>query len=239
VITRGHQFLELRVYLNVEITDEQRYLLQPTAADVLVGNLIEDSLGQNAKKKIPLWRINIMSGNVASYSQVLNKSEALKHIEDANMLSACISTISESRELAKDATKEKKSQEAKSKEEKKANDQAEFEKKKGELHEELVQYLSVFVAAACTIPKTLTKDKLLNLLKFYFEDKTVGLSSMKQDAIIDLVKRNSKEMTSVGMAMDFDFDIDDALVDALAEEAFTKAAEGTASIDAMGNGEPV
>ncbi len=99
--------------------------------------------------------------------------------------------------------------------------------------------LSVFVAAAGTIPKTLTKDKLLNLLKFYFEDKTVGLSSMNRDAIIDLVKRNSKEMTSVGTATDFDIDIDDALVDALAEEAFTETAEGTASIDAMGNGEPV
>ena len=97
----------------------------------------------------------------------------------------------------------------------------------------------VFMAAAGTIPKTLTKDKLLNLLKFYFKDKTVGLSSMKRDAIIYLVKRNSKEMTSVGTATDFDVDIGDALVDAPAEEAFTEAAEGTASIDAMGDGEPV
>ncbi len=103
-----------------------------------------------------------------------------------------------------------------------------------------MQDLLVFVAAAGTIPKTLTKDKLLNLLKFYFEDKTMGLSSMKRNAILDLVKRNSKEMTSVGTtATDFDVDIGDALVDALAEETFTEAAEGTASIDAMGNGEPV
>ncbi len=109
--------MEPRGYLNVEITDDQCYLLQPTAADVLVGNLLEDSLGQNTKKKIPSGRINFMSGNVASYSRVLNNSEAFKHIEDANMLSACISTTSESRELAKDAAKEKKSQEAKSKEE--------------------------------------------------------------------------------------------------------------------------
>jgi hypothetical protein len=88
VITRGRQFLEPMAYLNVEITDEQRYLLQPTAAEVLVGNLLEDSLGQNARKKIPSQCINFMSGNVASYSRVLNNSEALKHIEDANMLSA-------------------------------------------------------------------------------------------------------------------------------------------------------
>ncbi len=118
MITRGRQFLEPRAYLNIEITDQQCYLLQPTAADVLVGNLLKDSLGQNAKKNIPLQHINLMSGNVASYSRVLNNSEALKHVEDANMLSACISTISESRKLAKDAAKEKKSQEAKSKEEK-------------------------------------------------------------------------------------------------------------------------
>ncbi len=97
MITRGHQVLEPRAYLNVEISDEQRYLLQPTAADVLVGNLLKDSLGQNAKKKIPSRCINFMSGNVASYSWVLKNSEALKHIEDANMLSACISTLSESR----------------------------------------------------------------------------------------------------------------------------------------------
>jgi hypothetical protein len=56
---------------------------------------------------------------------------------------------------------------------------------KGELNEEVVRDLLVFVVAAGTIPKTLTKDKLLNLLKFYFKDKTVGLSSMKRDAIID------------------------------------------------------
>ncbi len=99
--------------------------------------------------------------------------------------------------------------------------------------------LSVIVAAAGTILKTLTKDKLLNLLKFYFKDKTVSLSSMKRDAIIDMVKRNSEEMISVGTATGFNVDIGDALVDALAEEAFTEAAEGTASIDAIGNGKSV
>jgi hypothetical protein len=124
VITRGRQFLEPRAYLNVEITEEQRYLLQPTAVDIFDGKILEGSLGQNTKKKIPSWHINFLLGNVASYSQVLNNSKALQHIEDANMLSACLSKISESRELAKDAANEKKAQEAKLKEEKQANDQA-------------------------------------------------------------------------------------------------------------------
>ncbi len=119
VITRGQQFLEPRAYLNVEIIDKQRYLLQPTAADVFVGNILEDSLVQNAKKKIPSRHISFLSGNIASYSRILNNSEAIQHIEDVNMLSVCLSKISESRELAKEAAKEKKAQEAKLREEKK------------------------------------------------------------------------------------------------------------------------
>jgi hypothetical protein len=207
VITRGHQFLAPRAYLNVEITNKQRYLLQPTAVDVFVGNILEDSLVQNAKKKIPSQHINFLSGNIASYSRVLNNSKVIQHIEDVNMLSVCLSKISESRELAKDAAKEKKAQEAKLKEEKKANDQAKFEKKKGELQGELMQDLRIFVAAAGTILKSFTKDKLLNLLKFYFKDKTVGLSSMKCSTLIDLVQKKSDEMNSVGTATDFDVDI--------------------------------
>jgi hypothetical protein len=58
VITSRHQFLEPRAYLNVEITNKQCYLLQPTAADVFIGNIPEDSLVQNAKKKIPSRHIN-------------------------------------------------------------------------------------------------------------------------------------------------------------------------------------
>ncbi len=212
VITRGHQFLEPRAYLNIEITDEQCYLLQQTAADVFLGNILEDSLVQNAKKKIPSRHIIFLSGNITSYGQVLNNSKAIQHIEDMNMLSVCLSKISESWQLAKDAAKEKKAQEAKLKEEKKANDQAEFEKKKGELQEELLQDLTIFVATAGTTLKSFTKDKLLNLLKFYFKDKMVGLSSMKCGALIDLVQKKSDEMNSVGTATDFDVDIGNALI---------------------------
>ena len=52
--------------------------------------------------------------------------------------------------------------------------------------------MTIFVAAAGTIPKSFTKDKLLNLLKFYFEDKTVGLFSIKSGALIDLVQIKSE-----------------------------------------------
>jgi len=71
--TKGRKFLEPSSFSNVEVTDDQRFLLQPTASNVLVGNILEDSIGQNAKKKIPKHRINMIAGNIASYSHVLNK----------------------------------------------------------------------------------------------------------------------------------------------------------------------
>ncbi len=89
------------------------------------------------------------------------------------------------------------------------------------------------MGAAGTIPKSFTKDRLFTLLKFYFEDKMVGLSSMICGALIDLVQKKSDKMNSVGRAMDFDVDVGNALVDAIAEEAFTAAAEGTASIESI------
>ncbi len=61
----------------------------------------------------------------------------------------------------------------------------------------------------------------------------MGLSSMKCGALIDLVQKKSDEMNSVGTATDFGVDIGNALVDALAEEAFMAAAEGTASIESI------
>ncbi len=58
--------------MDAEVKDDQRYLLQPTASNVLVRNNLEDLIGQNAKKKIPKNCIYMMSGDIASYSRVMN-----------------------------------------------------------------------------------------------------------------------------------------------------------------------
>jgi hypothetical protein len=89
-----------------------------------VGNILEDSIGQNAKKKIPKRCINMIAGNISSYSRVLNNQKSLDFIAEANLLSSCISKISVAKEIAKDAAKEKREQEQKSREGNKADDRA-------------------------------------------------------------------------------------------------------------------
>ncbi len=72
--------------MNVEITDDLWYLFQPMPANVLVGNILLDSIGETAKKKIAKQHIDFISGNVASYSFVLNTPATLKLIADNNDL---------------------------------------------------------------------------------------------------------------------------------------------------------
>ena len=117
---------------------------------------------------------------IASYSRVLNNEKSLVYIAEANLLSTCLSTISAAKEVAKDAAKEKREQEQKSREGKKAGDRAAFEEKKAELREELENDLKVFDG--------LGKGKLLNLLKFYFGDKTPNKSKKTHDDLVVLVQ---------------------------------------------------
>lgn len=184
--TRGRQFLEPVGYLNVEVTDDQCYLLKPTPADVLVGNIILDDLvGINSKKKIAKHLIDFIMGNVASYCRSLNNPNTLQLIMDTNKLASCLAMINESKELAKDAAREKKAAEAKKRESKKDKDQVEFESKKAEVYNQLsTAEVSKGLAYVCS----LRKKELQNLLKYYFEDKTPNQYKMNRTELVKLVK---------------------------------------------------
>jgi hypothetical protein len=190
--TRGRKFLELRSYLDVEVTDDQRYLLQPTASDVLVGHILEDSIGENAKKKIAKRRIDFINGNVAAYSRSLNNPDSLAHIADTNQLSSTLATIAEAKEAEKQEAKKKKAAEQKSKKKKASKKKVAFEKAKAELNEGLKEDVTKGIAHV----RSLAKSRLQQLLKYYFEDKTPNQSKMKAKQLLELVEKqlqNSKE----------------------------------------------
>ena len=159
-------------------------MFQPTPADVLVGNILLDSIGANAKKKIAKQRIDFISGNVASYSHVLNNPETLKLIAESNDLARCLSVIAASKEMEKDIAMQKKAEDAKVKEAKKVREQAEFETKKADVYRKLVVDISKGIEHISGLPKT----TLLQLLKFYFVDKTPNQTKMKRDELLVLVK---------------------------------------------------
>jgi hypothetical protein len=150
--TRGQSFLVPSAYLDVEVMDDQRFLFQPTAADMLLGSILEDSIGQNAKKKIPKRRINFLSGNIASYSQSLNNPAALDQIINTNNLANCLVMISEYKEAAKDAAKEKNVNDDKAKADKKAVDIAVFNEQKAKVYDKLVEDVGKGIEHICGLP---------------------------------------------------------------------------------------
>jgi len=72
--------------------------LNPTPGDVLVGNILQDAIGQNAKKKIAKRRIDIITGNVYSFSQSLNSAVTLDLFVDTNKLASCLASISSAKD---------------------------------------------------------------------------------------------------------------------------------------------
>ena len=80
-------------YLNVKISQQQLEFLNPTPGDALVGNILQDSIGQNAKKKIAKRRIDIITGNVYNFSRSLNSAETLDLVVDTNKLASCLASI--------------------------------------------------------------------------------------------------------------------------------------------------
>ncbi len=184
--TRGRKNLEPNKYLNVEVTEDQLYLIQPTPADVLVGNILQDSIGNNSKKKIAKRRIDFITGNVASYSRSLNNSETLGLISDTNKLASCLATISEAKERAKDAAKEKKVEVEQKKKSKKAKDKEKFESEKAKVYHELDDIVGKGFAHVSGLKN---KKQLLNLLKYYFQDTTPNQSKMSRDDLVHLVQK--------------------------------------------------
>jgi hypothetical protein len=165
---RGRSFLVPSAYLDVEVTDDQRFLFQPAPADVLLGGILEDSIGQNAKKKIPERCVNFLSGNIASYSRSLNNSAALDQIIDINSLVSCLAAISEYKEVEKDAAKEKKVNDVKAETDKKAKDIAVFNEQKTKVYDKLAEDVGKGIEHIHRLPKA----QLKKLLRFYFLDRT-------------------------------------------------------------------
>jgi len=75
--------------------------LNPTMKDVIIGKLIHEMIGEGAKQRLSARRLEMISGNVASYSRMLNSPEQLEAVKDANNLTAIIAALNAEQEAEK------------------------------------------------------------------------------------------------------------------------------------------
>ena len=92
--TDRNQALEPSSYLDASMSDDQKTLLCPSYKNVLMGYISHDVKGKGAVNKLAKQRLDMISGNVASYARCLNSSKRLKQIEEVNQLVATVAEVS-------------------------------------------------------------------------------------------------------------------------------------------------
>jgi hypothetical protein len=95
------QILQPSPYINAEVSVDQLNMINPTPYDVLIGSLMDESVGESARKKIAKRRQEIVSCNINSYSRSMNNPEQLAMIQDYADLSACVADVVAERDEAR------------------------------------------------------------------------------------------------------------------------------------------
>ena len=176
--------------LNLEHTPAQQKLLNPTYKHVLTGYILYDCKGKGAKQKLAKRRLDMIEGNVASYSRCLNDPKRLKLIKEANDLAATIAEVTAEKEDLKAQRKQlamKKSLQAKAKKDAAA---AKAEGKKAALLPALNATMAQFISGEKSTAglMDLNRKTLQDILKYYYNAPLPGMQQMKKDDLAYAVR---------------------------------------------------
>jgi hypothetical protein len=157
---------------DVEISKLQLRLLNPKPIDVLLGSIMDETLGSKAKKKVPKRRINFIAGNPNSYCRSMNNPAALAQVEEAAELAGVLGGIRAEIDSKKTAARNsKKKRDRKKKANKRRKDRA-LKKKKKELLPEQEEHLSQGMEHVKTLPNKI----LIDILRYRFDAKTTNMA---------------------------------------------------------------
>jgi hypothetical protein len=170
-------------YLNASMSEEQATLLNPAYKHVLTGFTMYDVKGKGARNKIAKHQLDMIDGNIGSYSCLLNVSKCLKSLKDYNELTAMIANVSA------DADKEKEKQQVVAKQRvidkvaKKLLDKTKEAAKKKTLMPKLAAIMETVTNDANELASQ-TLATLRDIIRYYFESNPQGLRTMKKDALL-------------------------------------------------------
>lgn len=179
--------LEPSSWLDVAVSMDQKALLNPTTKVVIRGSILNDTMGEGAKKKIAKRRINFWDGNISSYSRVLNSSEQIANMREVNELTAVLGEIRQENEQEKETRSRARALAAQEKEQRKAAAVEAVQRRK----EQLLPQLITVAEAACAnvaVLETVSVGQLRDMLRYLFEPPLIGISSMKKDALLAAAK---------------------------------------------------
>ena len=171
---------------DVELSGDQDKLLNPTTQDVMLGSLMLECSGERAMKRLAKRRLDIATGNVQSYSRVLNGSANLELMKEHCELVASLAELQAEKDAKNEAAKAKKKQE----EAEKARKKEEENRKELALKEELRPVNQNDVDKGIEHVLKLTNKRMVQVLKYHFGDNTPSLASKNKSILQELVRKH-------------------------------------------------
>ena len=204
-----HVAVQPSAALNVEVSTDQLFLLNPSYVQVVTGHAMYDAVGKGAIHKIAKRRLDIIDGNVGSYSRVLNNAERLKLYKETNGLAAALAEVSAEREEELKRKRKIKDDEAASKKEKQDKKAKEEENKRQTVLPKLLEYESKYSTLKGNVSRDnlkraidaeLKKTCLDDLLYYFYGMKKKEFRSLRKDATIDIfIQKLGSTTTEVGL----------------------------------------
>ena len=94
--------------LDVEISPEQRKNLNPSVKECMMGCITDEVMGMGAKLKLIKRRVEMIEGNVASYSRILNDHDQVESLKNFKKVNAVVASIEEERATKREAAQKEK-----------------------------------------------------------------------------------------------------------------------------------
>lgn len=171
--------------LNVEMSYRQRKWLNPTIDEVLLSDVIEQAQGEQAKKKEARRKQDFITGNINSYSRILNNDKSMEMVQDYNGLAASMAMMNAEKDEIKAKSAAKKAEEAAESARKKAESEAKENNKVAALLPGFQKELD-----------ELDADKILGLadkrkrdyIRYFFRIKVVNLNKLKKDDLVKILR---------------------------------------------------
>ena len=98
--------------LNVEVSELQRSLLNPTSRDMIVSDIINQAKVERAKKKEAKLKKCFMNGNTDSYSRTLKDKKSMELIVDYNYMAVGLAMLNAEKDANSKESAAKKLEEA-------------------------------------------------------------------------------------------------------------------------------
>ena len=79
--------------LDVDISNDQYRLVNPTPLECIPGYIMEDAIGDRALKRLTQQMMKLIDGYISSYFSVINSPKRLSMIKQANKLASVLCDI--------------------------------------------------------------------------------------------------------------------------------------------------